>query len=94
VTAQQINRVAGRVLIVLPLVALSPIIIGYNQPPETDEGTGAHIFQLSIAAMAPTLVVFLATADWTKPWRCARRLTLPFALLALAFAALYHLEHR
>ncbi len=75
-------------------MALSPILIGYNQPPQPDEGTGAHIFQLSIAAMAPTLLVFLATADWTKPWRCARRLALPFILLGLAFGALYYLEHR
>ena len=43
-----------------------------GQPPgrEPDEGTGAHIFQLSIAAMVPATLVFLATADWAGRCDC------------------------
>ncbi len=44
---QQINRVSGKVLIVLSLIALLAVLIGYTQPPQTDEGAAAHIFQLS-----------------------------------------------
>jgi hypothetical protein len=91
---QQINRVSSIVLSVLSLTALLDVLLlGFTQPPLADEGTGAHIFQLSIVALVPTGVVFLATADWTQPVRIARRLAFPAAVAVLAFAALYYLEH-
>lgn len=89
----QINRVSCKVLIVLSLTALLTVLIGYTQPPQPDEGTLAHIFQLSIVASVPTIFLFLATADWKQPWRSVRPLALPAAVLVLAFAALYYLEH-
>ena len=89
----QINRVSGKVLIVLSLTALLTVLIGYTQPPLPDEGTLAHIFQLSIVASVPTIFLFLATADWKQPLRSVRPLALPAAVLVLAFAALYYLEH-
>ena len=49
--AQRINRISGNVLIVLSVVALLTVLSGYAQPPQPDEGTGAHIFQLSIVAL-------------------------------------------
>ena len=91
-----INRIAGRIAIVLSLIALLTVLSGYLQPPhprETDEGSAAHIFQLSIAALFPTIIVFLATADWKRPARSARLLILPAATLMIAFAALFYLEH-
>ena len=92
--AQQINRVSGVVLVVLSLTALLDVLLlGYTQPPLPDEGTGAHIFQLSIVALVPTGLLSLATADWTKPVRTARRLAFPATVVVLAFAALYYLEH-
>ena len=92
--AQQINRVSGVVLVVLSLTALLDVLLlGYTQPPLPDEGTGAHIFQLSIVALVPTGLLFLATADWMQPARTVRRLALPAAIVVLAFAALYYLEH-
>jgi hypothetical protein len=91
--AQQINGVSGKILIVLSLVALLAVLSGYFQPPQPDEGTAAHIFQLSIAALAPMILLFFATADWKKPLQSARMLAFPTAALVLAFAALYHLEH-
>lgn len=81
------------VLIVLSAVALLAVLSGYMQPPQPDEGAGAHIFQLSIAALVPTIVLFLATADWRQPLRSARPLASSGVMLALAFGALYFLEH-
>jgi Na+/H+ antiporter NhaD/arsenite permease-like protein len=71
--AQQINRFSGKVLIVLSLIALLAVLSGYTQPPQPDEGTAAHIFQLSVVALVPTIVLFLATADWRQPLRSAAR---------------------
>ena len=90
---QQINGFSGTVVLVLSLAALLTVLSGYVQPPEPDEGVAAHIFQLSIAALAPAIMVFLATADWSQPLRSARPLALPVAALVLAFGALYYLEH-
>jgi len=90
----QINKVSTVGIVALPLIALLDVLLlGYTRPPLPDEGMGAHIFQLSIAALVPTGLVFLATADWTQPVRIARRLALPAVLTVLAFAALYYLEH-
>jgi hypothetical protein len=91
--AQQINSVSGKVLIALSLVALLAVLSGYTQPPQPDEGTAAHIFQLSIVALVPILTLFFVTADWTQRWRSARPLAIPAAALVLAFGALYYLEH-
>jgi hypothetical protein len=100
---QRINRVSGIVLIVLSVTALLTVLSGYRvsfqpfsiytEPPQPDEGTGAHIFQLSIAALAPTILLFLATLDWKRPVRSARPLAFSAAAVALAFGALYYLEH-
>jgi hypothetical protein len=91
--AERINRVSGKLIIGLSLLALLTVLIGYTQPPLPDEGALAHIFQLSIAVLVPMLLLFLATADWTHPSRSARRLAFPAATLVAAFAALYYLEH-
>ncbi len=91
---QQVNRVSTIALVVLSLTALLDVLLlGYTRPPLADEGTPAHIFQLSIVALLPTGLLFLATADWTQPGRTVRRLACPAALVVLAFAALYYLEH-
>ena len=93
---QQIKRVSRTVIIVLSLIALFTVLSGYALPRHqapTDEGTAAHIFQLSILAFVPTILLFLVTADWSRPSRTARPLAIPAAALASAFAALYCLEH-
>ncbi len=89
----RINSVSGKALIVLSLIALLTVLTGYLQPPQTDEGTGAHIFQLAIAALVPAMLIFFFTADWKQPSRSARTLILPATLLIAAFSALYYLEH-
>ena len=91
---QQINRTSIVGLIVLSLTALLVVLLlGYTQPPMPDEGTGAHLFQLAIVALVPVGLLYLITADWTQPARTVRRLAIPAAVAALAFVALYYLEH-
>jgi phosphoglycerol transferase MdoB-like AlkP superfamily enzyme len=97
---QQINRVSSLGLIVLSLTALMTVlpfvlfnvITGHMPPPQQDEGTGAHIFQLSIVALMPIGVIFLVTADWTQPLRSVRRLALPAAVVVLAFSIIFYVE--
>jgi hypothetical protein len=92
---EQINRVSGYVVIALSVAALLTVLTGYlpGYVPQQDEGTAAHIFQLSIVALVPAGLLFLATADWTRPSSIARRLSFPAFAMILAFGALYYLEH-
>ena len=90
---QQFHRVSGTVLVVLSLTALLAVLSGFTHPSQPDEGAAAHIFQLSIAALLPVILLFLATADWKQPLRNARPLAFSAAALVLAFGALYYLEH-
>ena len=93
-STDQINRVSSVAMGALSLTALLDVLLlGYTRPPLPDEGTGAHIFQLSIVALLPAGLLFLATADWAQPARIVRRLAVPAVVVVLAFAALYYLEH-
>ena len=89
----QVNRVSSKAVLVLSLTALIAVLSGYTQPPQPDEGTAAHIFQLSIVLLVPMILLFLATADWTRRAQSARPLAIPAAVLFVAFGALYYLEH-
>jgi hypothetical protein len=91
--SQQINRLISGGLVVLSFTALLAVLWGYTQPPLPDEGTGAHIFQLSVAALVPMTIVFLTTVDWSQPRRSAWPLALSAPVVLLAFGALYYLEH-
>src|SRR5438445_11073133 len=66
---QQINSVSGKVLIVLSLTALLAVLRVYTQPLHPDEGAAAHIVQLSIMALVPTILLFPVTADPRQPLR-------------------------
>jgi hypothetical protein len=89
----QINRVSGKLALLLSLIGLATVLTGYAQPPQADEGTAAHIFQLTIATLVFVFLVFFDSADWKQPLRSVRPLALPAAALVLAFGALYYLEH-
>ena len=94
--SQQLNRVSGLVLILLSLVALLTVVTGLIWPPlvpQPDEGTQAHIFQLSIAGLLPVTVLVVGTADWHRPWRSARPIVFAVVATTLAFAGLYYVEH-
>ena len=98
---RRLNDVSTVGLVVLSLTAFLPLLVvvvpvmlgGQLPPPERDEGTGAHIFQLSIAALVPVGLLFVATADWLRPGRIARRLAFPVTVVILAFVTLYYFEH-
>jgi hypothetical protein len=89
-----LHALSAIALITVCLGVLTRVIIpGHKLPPEPDEGTLAHIFQLAIGLMAPVGLVFLATTDWTEPRASVRRLAFPTAAVILAFCVLYYLEH-
>jgi hypothetical protein len=90
---QQLNRLSAIGLVLLSLTALLVVLRGYTQPPLPDEGTGAHIFQLAVVALVPVTIVFVGTADWSRPSRTAWPLAVALAATVVAFAALYYLEH-
>jgi hypothetical protein len=90
---QRINRLSGKTLIGLSLIALFTVLSGYTHPLLPDEGAAAHIFQLSVVAFVLVISLFLSTADWRQPWRSMRSLAFPIATLALSFGGLYYLEH-
>lgn len=98
---QQVNRLGlaavavlsvAALLTVLP-AALNTVVTGQVPRPEGDEGTVAHIFQLSLAALFPATLLFLVTANWTRPWQNARALAFPACAVVLALGILYHFEH-
>ena len=89
----QINRASSKALIALSLLALLTVLTGFLQRPQADEGTAAHIFQLSVVLALAVAVPFLVTLDWRQPRRSARALALPATAMFLAFVLLYYLEH-
>lgn len=89
----QFHRLAGRVIPVLSLIAFGTVLTGFLQPPQSDEGAGAHIFQLAILLLLPVLIGFLVTADWSRPLRSLRPLAVSGVLLVMAFGSLYYLEN-
>jgi hypothetical protein len=99
--APHIHRYSVAALHLFSFTALLPLLVvvgrglltGHLPPPDPDEGTGAHIFQLSIVALLPIGLVFLTTADWTRPLTLASRLAAPAVFVALAFGLLYYYEH-
>jgi len=90
--AIRLHRLSARILLILSLVALLTVCTGYFEPPQQDEGTAAHIFQLTIVLTVLAGILFLTTADWSQPRQSIRAIALPASALLLAFAALYYLE--
>ncbi|MGC2719902.1 MAG: hypothetical protein WA209_09955, partial [Candidatus Acidiferrales bacterium] len=58
-----VNQVSGKVVIGLSLIAFGAMLSGYFGPVQQDEGAAAHIFQLSVALLVPSVLGFLATMD-------------------------------
>jgi hypothetical protein len=98
---QEINRLSWFVLIFLSLTALAPVLFGvvrvvltgHVQPPPQDEDAVIHIFQLSIVALLPVGITFLATADWKHPRQSVQRLAFPATAVVLALGILFYVEH-
>ncbi len=92
-TREQLNASSTKAAVVFSFVALMAVLSGFVQSPHADEGAGAHVFQLCMVALAPSILLALATADWKRPWASVRPLGLAVATLAVALGALYYLEH-
>jgi hypothetical protein len=101
VQVASVNRASLVAVFGFSLIALSTLVValsaaflsGYPPRPEPDEGTAAHIFQLSILLLMPSALTFLVTANWARPGRVIRALALPACAVALAFGMLYYFEH-
>lgn len=91
--SQRLNRISRKSLIMLSAMALIAVLSGYFQAPQPDEGSAAHIFQISVVLFVAALLVFLATGDWKQPARTVRGLIIPGSALVLSFVALFCLEH-
>lgn len=93
--SHELHQLSAKIAIGLSLTALLTVLSGYTlpRPLPADEGTAAHVFQLSIVALAATVVLFVATTDWRQPWRGARTMGVSAVLTLAAFGALYYLEH-
>ena len=83
------NRIAAISPVILSLgaliLAVTVIATGWERGLK-DEGAAAHLFQLLIAAEAPLIAAFLATADWRRPAVVARAAACQAAALGLALA--------
>ena len=98
---RRINRASFRLVLGLSLFAMGLVVSGavlaslgrFNPSPGGNEGTPAHLFQLAIVLLLPAGLTFLATADWRRPREVAKRLVIPVTALAVAFSALYYMEH-
>ncbi len=96
-----ISRISGHIVLGLSLFAMLLVVgatiltmLGRFNPSATgDEGTAAHLFQLTIVLLVPAGLTFLVTADWRQPTRAARRLVIPAVALVIAFSMLYYMEH-
>ena len=91
---QRANRVYAVIVVILSLTALGTVLIGTGGPPQPDEGTAAHIFQLSIAGLVPSIALFMLTADRRRPMLSVATLAASAVALIVAFTLLYHFEHR
>lgn len=74
----------------LSLFAAAIIVgnVAAGAPPEPDENTWAHLFQLAMAAQLPMGVLFLALADWSRRQRVIVLFGAQIVATAMAFAAL------
>lgn len=88
-----INRILLAAPIVCSMLALALVLgnVAAGVPPQPDEGTAAHLFQLLIVAQVPLVLLFIASANWGRPARpmaalAAQALALAAALGALAWS--------
>lgn len=84
------------VAVLCSMLALALVLgnVAAGVPPQADEGTAAHLFQLLIAVQLPLVLLFIAIADWTRPARAmpalaAQALALAAAVGALAWSGYY-----
>jgi hypothetical protein len=91
ISAIAMVTLSGAAALLVVTGAVASILAGPPGPTH-DEGTGAHVFQILIAALIPTGLLFLANAEWHTPARAARPLAASAILLVVAFGVLFYFE--
>lgn len=100
-TEHRVHRISSYGVLALSLFAML-LMIGaailtalgqFGPTADGDEGTAAHLFQLAILLLVPTGLLFLATAEWRRPWSVGKSLIVPTLALVVAFSTLYYMEH-
>lgn len=83
ISGGRINRIFMVAPLACSVIALAIVMgnLAAGVPPEADEGTAAHLFQLLMFAQVPLAIGFAATAKWKRPTRPL----LVLATQALAF---------
>jgi hypothetical protein len=85
------RRILGIAPIICSLIALALVVgnVAAGTPPQADEGTAAHLFQLLIAVQVPLVILFVVSADWSRPGRVLRVLGLQALAGMAALGSLY-----
>ncbi len=100
-TEHGVHRISRYGVLALSLFAML-LVVGatvlswagrFRPTADGDEGTAAHLFQLAILLLVPTGLLFLATAEWRRPWSVGKSLIVPTLALVVAFSTLYYMEH-
>jgi hypothetical protein len=92
----KINRIAGIAPILMSTVAVAllavVLVTGWERNLK-DEGAAAHTWQLLVGLQLPLILLFLASANWSRPRRPLLILAAQAAGLGMAMApvAYFHL---
>jgi len=90
-TQSRTNRICTVLPVMFSIIALGLVLgaVAAGVPPQSDEGTLAHLYQLLMAAQFPLVIVFIATAEWTRPRQAMIVLMVQAIAGAAALAALF-----
>jgi hypothetical protein len=86
---QNINLISATASIIFALQAFIVVLLGITTGWDrglADEGPAAHIFQLLIVAQVPSVLIFLATADWKRLRQVAQPIAVQAAILVVTIA--------
>jgi hypothetical protein len=89
---QRLNRIAGMAPIAMSIIAyllILTVVATQWERDQTDEGAGAHLFWLLVAGQVPIVLVYLASADWSRFGRIVRTLLFQALALVIAFGAVF-----
>ena len=86
-TQTRVNRISAWVPLLCSAFAFAIVManIVARVPPQPDENTSAHLWQLLMVAQLPFILLFVATSDWAR-WRKPAALLLLQALGIVAAA--------
>src|SRR5579863_8240848 len=84
----QIHRASGLLLIALSLTALLAVLSGYLQPAPQAKAREHISCSCPSLLLAPTLLTFLLTAEWSRPLHVARAMAIPASSLVRLWSSL------